>query len=545
MRKNLLNTTLTLLVLIVNFNLNAQTWLWAKTGDGPSANEGYAMTIDPNNNIFITGMFNGSTQTFGTYTLTKAGLQDYYLVKYDANGNVIWAKNSTCTGADGGMSISSDAAGNIYLTGTYFGSTMTLGTNTLSNAGGNDIFVTKMDNNGNVLWATSAGGVNNDLVHSIRTDAANNSYICGYFASPTIVFGTYTLTNTGNYSFYIVKYDPSGNVAWAKNTNDCNANVVSALAVAPGGIIYATGVFTSPTMVIGTHTLTNTGASDMFIVKYNTSGTALWAKNSNGISDEVGRAICSDANGNVYVTGNYTGSTFSYSSTVFTNSGATDAFVLKADASGNPVWGRNIGGSLIDAGYAINTYSSGLVAMGGYNSSSMVIGTTTLTGGSSDALYIAHYDLNGNSVGASMLTAGGDDQSDIVFDNFCNAYITGDIAGNCTIGTTSLVLTGVENVFTAKFSFNCVSDLGVKSEAKEISANVFPNPNNGRFYLELKHNETAEVKIYNVMGEKVFERTVNENDGKATIDISHQPKGMYFVEVISKGALQNSRIIIE
>ena len=132
---------------------------------------------------------------------------DIFVVKYDANGNVLWAKSAGGTSHDIAYGISTDAGGNVLLTGDFYSPSISFGTTTLTSAspGASDVFVVKYDANGNVLWAKSAGGIFTDIGYDISTDASGNVLVTGYFNSPSISFGTTTLTNAGGADVFVVK----------------------------------------------------------------------------------------------------------------------------------------------------------------------------------------------------------------------------------------------------------------------------------------------------------------------------------------------------
>ena len=125
------------------------------------------------------------------------------------NEDWIWANQAGGTNDDTGYSIAVDANGNSYVTGSFFGSA-TFGTTTLTSSGYEDIFVAKMDNNGNWLWANKAGGTNWDYGYGIAVDANGNSYVTGYFWG-NATFGTTTLTSSGQYDIFVAKMDSNGN----------------------------------------------------------------------------------------------------------------------------------------------------------------------------------------------------------------------------------------------------------------------------------------------------------------------------------------------
>src|SRR5262249_15588623 len=130
-------------------------------------------------------------------------------------GNVLWAKGATGTNMDEALGVSTDPFGNIFVTGYFASDTLTLGTISLTDVG---VFIAKYDSAGNILWAKSAGGTS--IGRSIATDSQGNVIVTGDFRSSTITFGATTLVNADQQfptpDYFIVKYDSSGNALWAK-----------------------------------------------------------------------------------------------------------------------------------------------------------------------------------------------------------------------------------------------------------------------------------------------------------------------------------------
>jgi hypothetical protein len=323
---------------------NSGNALWAVGAGGltPAGgnNSGQSIFCDAFNNLYVTGAFTG-TVTFGSFTLTNVYLSDrpdVFIVKYDASGNALWAKSAGGNYPDLGKSITTDASGNIYITGWFSSPSITFGTTTLTNASGSfsdEIFITKYDSSGNVLWAKREGGMQVDRGHSITTDALGNVYVCGIFTSPSINFGTTTLTLADTTVFYndlyFVKYDALGNVLWAKGAGSMSADEGVGITTDASGNVYLTGWFASPFITFGTDTLTNTGSASLFIVKYDTSGNFNWAKNTGGDGGGMVESIAIDAFDNVYVTGWYIPTTVTFGSTTLTNTSlfAKNIFIAK------------------------------------------------------------------------------------------------------------------------------------------------------------------------------------------------------------------------
>ena len=132
-----------------------------------------------------------------------------YLAKYDASGNLIWVKRPTGNGYCWATRISTDANGNSYITGG-FDSTLVFGNYTLSNIGIEDGFVVKYDASGNVVWAKSFNGSGAEVGYGICTDAIGHVYVTGFFTDTSILFGSDTLTNImGSSNVFVAVMDTS------------------------------------------------------------------------------------------------------------------------------------------------------------------------------------------------------------------------------------------------------------------------------------------------------------------------------------------------
>jgi hypothetical protein len=194
---------------IIKYDANGNA-LWAaqpNTGSGLI----YRAGLDTNGNLYVAGIFGSATIQFGGTILTNSSQPneyDFFLVKYDVNGNVLWARvGGPCE--LGGMR--TDGTGNCYLTAASTG-TADFGNIVPTNG---DLYVAKYDNNGNALWAQSAVGA---YPLDIAVDASGNSYLTGYLSANNARFGNNLLTNSntqGGYPPFVAKYDAQGNSLWA------------------------------------------------------------------------------------------------------------------------------------------------------------------------------------------------------------------------------------------------------------------------------------------------------------------------------------------
>jgi hypothetical protein len=309
--------------------------LWATSAGGTHFDEGKCISTDASGNVCVTGHFHSYTINFGSFSLTNANgmSSDIFIVKYDSVGNALWANSGNGTNDDLGNGITTDASRNVYLTGYFYSTNIIFGGSTLTNVnpGWSDIFVAKYDSSGNVIWVKSAGGTSGDRGFSISTDTSGNVYATGIFYNANISFGSDTLTNAGGDDIYIAKYDSSGNVLWAESAGQADDDWSNGITTDASGNLYVTGGFRSPAISFGSFTLTNasTGASDIFVAKYDTGGNTLWAKRAGGIAFDDSHSVSTDISGNVFVTGFFGSASIAFGSDTLANAGGIDIFTAK------------------------------------------------------------------------------------------------------------------------------------------------------------------------------------------------------------------------
>jgi hypothetical protein len=541
---------LTLFIPVI-FSLNvfsqASNWLWARASIGSYLEEGYSVATDDSGNVFITGSFYDTTITFGTITLINAGLCDMFLVKYDGMGNVLWAISAGGAGGDIGNSTTTGDSGNVFVTGVFYSATIAFGTTTLTNSGSGTMFIVKYDGEGNVLWAKSAGGISACIGSGSTTDTSGNVFVTGYFAW-TITFGTTTLTNPGNYDIFIVKYDGSGNVLWAKGVGGMGDDRGNSIATDPLGNVFVTGYFYSPTVTFDTITLTGAGINT-FIAKYNSGGNALWVKSPGGTWDE-GFSITTDPLGSVFITGYFRSASITFGTTTFTNAGLQDVYLTKYDGMGNVLWAKSAGGTGSDAGFCTATDDSGNVYVsGGFLSSSITFDSHTLLfpTGANDPMFLVKYNASGEVLCASVLASGGDDQNGVTTDAFGNAFVGGDFAtvNPFIVGSDSLPLTGSETIFVAKYYCGLLENVNEISNGEK--ATLLPNPFHETAKLTFNTSKIQEgtIEIKNIFGALV---SPPKHFAGNTIQLQRNnlPAGIYFYTITTKAnQILNGKFIID
>lgn len=536
---------------IISITVKAQTWQWAKTSNAYT--ETGATAVDQSGNVFVTGYYGGGPLIAGSHSLnTPTGNLSVYVIKYDPLGNPLWAKGSMGTSQDFPPAICTDFNGNSIVCGYFDGTSTSFGTYTLTNNGSKNIFIVKYDPNGNVLWAKGSSGTANNIAYGVSTDTNNNVYVTGEYNSPTITFGTNTLTNSGFINMFIVKYDQNGNELWAKNSiaSRCRAHAID---TDMNNNTIVTGIYSSGPVVFNSHTLTSTSPGDaMFLVNYDQNGNVTWAKTPiKGTSVGVEPyAITIDQLGNSYIAGNFSGSPLVFGTT--TLSGVFgNLFIVKYDPLGSPIWANKIVGNGLYT-FSIDSYSNGVFVAGtmDQNGTAMTINNFTFNppSGYVDPAFLLQYDLNGNLLHGETLTSGGESAIKVAVDNFCNAYVHAGFynINPCVIGTTSLAAsgTGGENMYTAKFTFNCNASVGRQEFYETESVYLFPNPTSGLANLRIDNElESGVIVLVNGIGQTVHQQKVAK--GNNQINLLSLPRGMYFYDIKEYGkSVFKGKIII-
>ena len=167
------------------------TIISVSSGGGPNADFGHSVAFAQNSDYYLTGNYSGICH-FGTTSLPSNGQFQIFLVRYRSNGNEVWAKHFGGDSWDSVNGLKADTEGNLYLSGLFMEKAF-FGSDTLISAGAEDIFVAKIDSNGNVLKAISAGGTANDGATTMAYDASTASLVIAGNTSQNASFGTHTL----------------------------------------------------------------------------------------------------------------------------------------------------------------------------------------------------------------------------------------------------------------------------------------------------------------------------------------------------------------
>jgi hypothetical protein len=363
--------------------------------------------------------------------------------------DVAWASNITGQGYDETFDVALDTAGDVFICG-QIEFTSHFGTYPLSTAGIHDIYLVKYNHSGQVLWARREGGVGGDKAYSVGTDRAGNAYIVGEYEEDFMFGTTHVVADAGN-NMFIAKYDSAGTFKWVKTIQGGGETVRGyACAVDPDGNVYAGGVIHGDAEYNGTRLFSTRGKTDAVFFKFTTAGRLVWSKRIGDVnSDDLrGLAVHDDK---LYVTGSFETKT-KFATTSITSSGDSDMYVAQYDTAGNFIWAKHGGSTGVDEGWDVTVDGNGdVICTGDFKSNATFSGTQLHAMGNTD-IFVAAYDDGGNLLWVKKSGGTGFDKgTGLSNDKQGNIYVTGSYEGVALFDSLHLNSFGGLDIFVLKY----------------------------------------------------------------------------------------------
>jgi hypothetical protein len=444
---------------------------WAKAYGGTNNEWAYSVQQTSDGGYIVAGY----TRSFG------AGGADFFVVKTDANGNIIWAKTYGGTGDDTAWSVQQTSDGG-YIVAGY---TRSFGVGNL------DVFLIKTDANGDVQWAKTYGGAGDDRAYSVQ-QTSDGGYI---LAGETRSFGA------GGSDIFLIKTDANGDVQWAKAYGGTdNEWAYSVQQTSDGGYIVA------GTMRIS---LTN---YDIFLIKTDANGDVQWAKTYAETNDDRAYSVQQTSDGGYIVSG---------TRRISLNYGI---FLIKTDANGDVQWAKTYGGAGDDRAFSVQQTSDG-----GY----IVAGRTRSFGAGGDDAFLVKTDANGNISSCGIV--GNASPTVNTVSPTVNTPSPSVSSVSPTVNSPSPTLTIINTLtVNAPCPLSDDNELGISESCKPVSG-IITQYKGG---IKVSGSGEFEVKVYNVSG--VMVKSI-KGKNEVKLELS---RGVYFVEVISGGKVLREKVII-
>ena len=330
---------------------------WNKTYGGSGDERGRSLIETSDGGYALLGYSDSSDGDVSS----NNGNRDFWLVKINASGVLLWEKSFGYEGVDEGASIIETSDNHLMLSGvldvTASGGEGNQGRFSTRHAGG-DYWAIKITPTGDIVWSRFYGGTFTDSPTGIKETLNDGLISVGGSDSNDVDISN----NKGSYDFWIVKSDRNGDIVWEKSFG--GSEIDEARDVISDGT--GNHIIVGDTRSNDQDVAFNNGAADLWVIKVSNSGELLWNTSIGGSNFDVARSISTTFNNEFIIAG----SSRSSNGDVSKNQGQNDAWVLKLDNSGQLLWETTIGGSEIDFSYdAVQINNGTIVAVGETNSS--------------------------------------------------------------------------------------------------------------------------------------------------------------------------------
>lgn len=387
----------------------AQTLEWVRQFGTDSQDISYALAADALGNVYTSG------ETGGDLGSQNQGDLDRLLSKHDADGALLWHRQTGTIDTDSNCAVTVDTSGYAYTAGSVWGDPY---------AGGVDVVVNQYSPQGGLVWSRQFGSASDDQPTGISSDGSASIYVTGY------TFGSLAGSHGGEDAF-IRKYRTDGSTVWTLQFGSSDDDFAKGISADALGNVYVAG------WTWGSLEGTNAGGGDAFIRMYDSDGGVQWTRQFGTSSYEEALSVSADGLGNCYVVGRTGGDLEG------TNAGQGDAFIRMYDTNGNLRWTRQFGTSSDDQALSVSADGAGNVYVSGETGGDLA-GTSA---GGADA-FVGKYDENGTLLWMRQLgTSSNDSSYGVSPDRLGNVYIAGKTRGSFT-GTNA----GWDDIFLAKFT---------------------------------------------------------------------------------------------
>ncbi|MFZ4521480.1 MAG: T9SS type A sorting domain-containing protein [Bacteroidales bacterium] len=546
MKKKLIAICTLLFLTIINFSVVAQSFSWSNQIGSNLEDYGRSGTCDSEGNFYYAGIFEGSYCYFQTDTLVRHGINDLFVVKYDPSGNELWVRQiggwneSTYEG----IAVYYDPVSNAIFVAGEFAGTAGFGSCTLTSKGGVDIFLVKYDPAGNCLWGRKVGGIGDDEADRIAFDKTGNIYMCGTNSLPA-TFDDFIIPGGG----FLAKFDPQGICLWAKNKFDWwpvfNSKIrCGGMKIIDSEIIIGGCMALDDTIKIDTIIISHKGFGSSLICCFDSTGTAKWISEGISVATATISDIATDAHGNIFHTGFFSGS-INFSGNILTsNPGKLEMFLVKYDKTGKVKWAQQtICIGAYAEGYDLMTNDLGNIFVTGHYNGLTQFGVFQVEATSVENMFVAGYDSLGSCFGVYHFNNGRG--VGVIQGMDGNLFLTILFSDSTSLGPKSYTPYGNTDFLLAKCS--PITGIGETKSAFQNQLSIYANPTTGKCTVtipdEFVNEKKLTLQIFDTQGKLVQKVAVEKVDGKIKLNIEAQAKGTY-TAILSDGKKSYSGKII-
>ena len=448
---------------------SGQTHLWDLTAGGANRDEGYSVTLDDEGNVYVAGSFSGVVD-FGGGERTSAGGEDIFVVKFDSDGNYLWDLTYG-DGADDDIaySIDTDSRGNLLVCGSFVGR-VNFGGGPRRSVGGLDIFVLKLDGDGSWIWDRTFGNRNNQAGVALAVDGENNVIVTGRFRLP-LDFGGGLRPPVGRRDIFVVKLDDDGDYLWDRTFGSVGRDAGRRVAIDDHNDIYIVGNFENTIdFGGGARTEGDNEYYDSYLLKLDSDGDYMADRTWGGAGEDANWGTVVNSGG-VYVTG-YFAETVDFGGGARTAVGSSDACVIKFDSHLEYLWDRTYGSDGEEFGYDIAFLTSELLFVTGSFENVVDFGGGLRTSAGDKDIFILELDSDGgymwdNAVGGTAL----DRSQGIFVDLSQGMHLTGYFGDVIDFGGGDRTSNGSTDIFLVKYDAPIPATIDIDPNTLNMESN--------------------------------------------------------------------------
>jgi hypothetical protein len=517
----------------------AQIVDWVRQGADVGNSRCYAVSSDGSGFVYASGSASPSA-VFDSVALPGYGALDVFVAKYHRNGAIQWAISFGGTGNDEALDATTDLMGNSYVTG-YVGTNATIGSQNFTSPYAVNFFICKINSSGVVQWAKffSNAGDNSEGKSVSVTDQGQKLAVTGFFRNVADFDSIHII---GNYEdVFTARLDPqTGNPLWVRTGGGSGDDEGQGIAIDVLGNVTTSGYYKS-NATFDAYTLPGAGNKDVFIIKYDPNGNIVWAKTGAGPGWDAGYRVMLDAFGNVYTEGEFsTGANFD--GTVLTSNGSRDGYLIKYDGAGNLKWiisGGSPGNGLeYFSDFAFDAY--GYLWCTGSFEGAAIIDTFHVTTQAAD-IVLCRVDTTGQVLNVLLYGGPGPDYGfGLTYVPECFIALGGFFSGTANFGGISMTAVGGEEACMVLVDATCTIGIGDHPAREDV--NVFPNPSSGSFTVETSDawGQDSEIILYSVTGQCVLRQKTTGI--RTAVGAEAIAPGLYIVSVQSSRGTVRKRI---
>jgi hypothetical protein len=337
---------------LLKFNANAELQ-WSKTYGGSDDDRGHSLIQTSDGGFVLLGYNNSSDGDVSA----NNGSRDFWLIKTDALGNLIWEKSYGYSGNDEGINLIETSDNHFLITGVL-DVTASGGQGNVGRHAGGDYWAIKVTQMGALVWSRYFGGSFTDTPNGIAENSNNEFIIAGSSDSNDVDISG----NKGGYDFWVVKTASTGSIIWERSFGGMEIDEARGIASSNDGNYVIVGDTRSSDQDVSQ----NNGAADLWLIKISDDGNVLWEQSIGGTNFDVPRSIRPTLDGGFLIAG----SSRSSDGNVDANQGQNDAWIVRVNSNGQLVRQSTFGGSEIDFGYDAVELLDGSMVLVGESSSS-------------------------------------------------------------------------------------------------------------------------------------------------------------------------------